>query len=116
MRAPYVIESLGLEEKPDYSESDLETAIIDLKLDKLAHQDLGQMQMYVNSFDRHVKQSDENPTVGLLLCTSKKDAIAELTLPKDANIHAREYKLYLPSKTLLKKKLLEWTKEARELP
>lgn len=86
--------------------------VIDLKLDKLTHQDLGQMQMYVNYFDRHVKMPDENPTVGLLLCKSKKDAIVELTLPKDANIHAREYELYLPSKALLKKKLIEWTREA----
>jgi len=85
--------------------------IIDIKLDKLSHQDLGQMQMYVNYFDRHVKLPEENPTIGLLLCKAKKDAIVELTLPPDANIHAREYKLYLPSKELLKKKLLEWTRE-----
>jgi hypothetical protein len=69
------------------------------------------MQMYVNYFDRHVKLPEENPTIGLLLCKAKKDAIVELTLPPDANIHAREYKLYLPSKELLKKKLLEWTRE-----
>jgi hypothetical protein len=72
------------------------------------------MQMYVNYFDRHVKLPDENPTVGLLLCKSKKDAIVELTLPKDANIHAREYKLYLPSKALLRKKLEEWARGAEE--
>lgn len=82
--------------------------IIDLKLDKLTHQDLGQMQMYVNYFDRHVKSKDENPTIGILLCKKKKDAIVELTLSRDANIHAREYQLYLPSKELLRKKLLEW--------
>lgn len=86
--------------------------IIDLKLDKLAHQDLGQMQMYVNYFDRHVKLPEENPTIGLLLCKSKKQTIVELTLPKDANIHAHEYSLYLPSKDLLKAKLLEWTAAA----
>jgi predicted nuclease of restriction endonuclease-like (RecB) superfamily len=86
--------------------------IIDLKLDKLAHQDLGQMQMYVNYFDRHVKLPEENPTVGLLLCKSKKDAVVELSLPKDANIHAREYQLYLPSKELLRRKLIEWSREA----
>ena len=85
--------------------------VIDLKLDKLTHQDLGQMQMYVNHYDRHVKLPDENPTVGLLLCKEKKDAIVELTLPKDANIHAKEYQLYLPSKELLKAKLLEWSRE-----
>jgi len=84
--------------------------VIDLKLDKLTHQDLGQMQMYVNWFDRHVKLPEENPTIGILLCKRKKDAIVELTLPKDANIHAKEYQLYLPSKELLKAKLLEWAK------
>jgi predicted nuclease of restriction endonuclease-like (RecB) superfamily len=83
--------------------------VIDLKLDKLTHQDLGQMQMYVNHYDRHVKLPEENPTVGLLLCKEKKDAVVKLTLPKGANIHAREYQLYLPSKELLKAKLLEWT-------
>jgi predicted nuclease of restriction endonuclease-like (RecB) superfamily len=86
--------------------------VIDLKLDKLTHQDLGQMQMYVNWYDRHVKLPHENPTVGLLLCKEKKEAVVRLTLPKDANIHAREYQLYLPSKELLKAKLLEWTREA----
>ncbi len=85
--------------------------VIDLKLDKLTHQDLGQMQMYVNYYDRHVKLPEENSTIGLLLCKEKKDAVVKLTLPKDANIHAREYQLYLPSKELLKAKLLEWTRE-----
>ena len=84
--------------------------VIDLKLDKLTHQDLGQMQMYVNHYDRHEKLPDENPTVGLLLCKEKKDAVVKLTLPKDANIHAKEYQLYLPSKQLLKAKLLEWSR------
>ena len=83
--------------------------IIDLKLDKLTHQDLGQMQMYVNYFDRYVKTPGENPTIGILLCQQKKDAIVELTLPPDANIHAKEYQLYLPSKELLRQKLLDWT-------
>ena len=85
--------------------------VIDLKLDKLTHQDLGQMQMYVNYYDRHVKLPEENPTIGLLLCKEKKDAVVKLTLPKDANIHAKEYQLYLPSKELLKTKLLEWTQQ-----
>ena len=88
--------------------------VIDLKLDNLTHQDLGQMQMYVNHYDRQVKMSEKNPTVGLLLCKEKKDTIVELTLPKDANIHAKEYQLYLPSKELLKAKLLEWSREQEE--
>ena len=85
--------------------------VIDLKLDKLTHQDLGQMQMYVNYYDRHVKLPEENPTIGLLLCREKNDAVVELTLPKDANIHAKEYQLYLPAKELLKAKLLEWAEQ-----
>ena len=85
--------------------------VIDLKLDKLTHQDLGQMQMYVNYYDRHVKLAEENPTIGIVLCREKNDAVVELTLPKDANIHAKEYQLYLPSKELLKAKLLEWAEQ-----
>ena len=68
--------------------------------------------MNVNYYDRYVKLAEENPTIGLLLCRKKNDAVVKLTLPKDANIHAREYGLYLPSKELLKAKLLEWTREA----
>ena len=86
--------------------------IIDLKLDKLTHQDLGQMQMYVNYYDREVKLPEENPTIGLLLCKSAKKTVVELTLPKDANIHAKEYQLYLPTKELLKQKLDEWSAAA----
>ena len=156
-KEPLVLEFLGLTERAGYSESDLESAllnhlekfllelgkgflfearqkrftfdgdhyfldlvfynrllrcyvVIDLKLDKLTHQDLGQMQMYVNHYDRNVRLPDETPTVGLLLCKEKKDAVVKLTLPKDANIHAKEYQLYLPSKQLLKAKLLEWSR------
>jgi hypothetical protein len=69
------------------------------------------MQMYVNYFDREVKLPEENPTVGLLLCREKNEAVVKLTLPKDANIHAKEYQLYLPSKELLQAKLIEWTRE-----
>ena len=85
--------------------------LIDLKIGKLTHQDMGQMQMYVNYFDRHVRLDDENQTVGIVLCKKKNDAIVEITLPKEANIHAREYQLYLPSKEELRKKLVEWGEE-----
>ena len=152
IKDPLVLEFLGLEEKPAYSESDLETAIIDrlqnfllelgkgflfearqkrftfdnshffvdlvfynrllrcyvlidLKRGELTHQDLGQMQMYVNYFDRYVKNDAELPTVGMVLCGGKNDAVVELTLPKDANIHASQYQLYLPSKQELKAQL-----------
>ena len=79
--------------------------IRDLKRGKLTHQDLGQMQMYVNYFDRYVKTEEEFPTVGIVLCSRKNDALVELTLPKEANIYASKYQLYLPSKQELKAQL-----------
>ncbi len=85
--------------------------LIDLKVGKLSHQDLGQMQMYVNYYDRHVKEDFEKPTIGILLCKEKKDALVELTLPKDANIYAQQYALYLPDKSTLQAKLKEWIDE-----
>lgn len=88
--------------------------LIDLKIDKLTHQDLGQMQMYVNYYDRHVKQDFEKPTIGILLCKEKNDALVELTLPKDANIYASAYQLYLPNKALLQAKVKEWIAEFEE--
>jgi hypothetical protein len=153
-----VLEFLGMEEKASYSESDLESHLIDnlqkfllelgagytfvarqkrftfhedhfrvdlvfynrlmqcfvlfdLKIGKLKHQDLGQMQMYVNYYDRYEKQDYENPTIGVLLCQDKDDAMVDLTLPEDSNIYASKYQLYLPDKEQLKKKLQQWTKE-----
>ena len=88
--------------------------LIDLKTDKLAHQDLGQMQMYVNYYDRYVKQDFEKPAIGILLCEEKNDALVELTLPKDANIYASAYQLYLPDKAVLQRKLKEWIDEFDE--
>ena len=88
--------------------------LFDLKVKKLTHRDLGQMQMYVNYYDRYEKTEDENPTVGILLCKDKNDAMVELTLPKDANIYAAKYELYLPDKKLLQKKLEQWLAEEGE--
>jgi hypothetical protein len=76
-----------------------------------ASHNAGQMQMYVNYFDRHVRTEAENHTIGIVLCKKKNSALVEITLPKDANIHAREYQLYLPSKEELQQKLVEWTRE-----
>ena len=89
--------------------------LIDLKNSKLKHQDLGQMQMYVNYFDRYVKTEKENPTVGILLCREKNDSVVELTLPEDSNIYASEYNLYLPDKALLQSKLAQWIEEFEEI-
>ncbi|MBP5788939.1 MAG: DUF1016 family protein [Neisseriaceae bacterium] len=85
--------------------------LIDLKVGKLTHQDLGQMQMYVNYYDRYVKQEYEKPSIGILLCKEKQDALVELTLPENSNIYASAYELYLPNKTLLSAKLQEWIEE-----
>lgn len=88
--------------------------LIDLKVDKLTHQDLGQMQMYVNYFDRYKRLDFEKPTIGILLCKDKNDALVELTLPKDANIYAQQYALCLPQKEELQAKLREWIDEYNE--
>ena len=88
--------------------------LVDLKMDDLTHQDLGQMQMYVNYYDRFVKEDFEKPTIGILLCERKNDALVELTLPKDANIHAQQYALCLPDKALLQQKLREWIEEYKQ--
>ena len=145
IRDPMVLEFLGLEANPVYSESDLETAIIDrleqfllglgkgflfearqkrfscdyghffvdlvfynrllrcyvlidVKRGELTHQDLGEMQMQVNYFDRYVRIDGELPTVGILLCDRKNEAVVELTLPEDANNYGSKYQLYLPSR------------------
>lgn len=80
--------------------------IIDLKIGKLKHQDIGQMQMYVNYYDREIKTANENPTIGIILCKEKDDFVIEYTLPQDNNqIFAKEYQLYLPNKKELKKLL-----------
>ncbi len=88
--------------------------LVDLKTGDLTHQDLGQMQMYVNYYDRYVKQNFENPTIGILLCSEKSDALVELTLPEDSNVYASQYSLYLPDKALLQRKLKEWREELKE--
>jgi len=73
--------------------------IIDLKIGEVTHQDIGQMQMYVNYYDRFIKTIDENKTIGILLCKDKDDAIVRLTLPEDNNqIFAAKYETILPSK------------------
>lgn len=83
--------------------------IIEIKTEKLTHQDLGQLQMYVNYYDRIIKLPEENPTIGILLCPQKNDAVVKMTLPNDSNLRAAEYKLYLPGTKLLQQKVEEWT-------
>ena len=80
--------------------------IIDLKIGELKHQDIGQMMMYVNYFDRFEKTEDENSTIGIILCKDKSKALVELTLPKDNNqIYASKYLTILPNKEEFKKLL-----------
>jgi len=80
--------------------------LIDLKIGKLKHQDIGQMQMYVNYYDRKIKAVDENRTIGIILCKEANKSIVEFTLPKNnKQIFAKQYKLYLPSKSELRKQL-----------
>lgn len=155
IKDPYVLEFLGLDELPQYSETEMETKIIDhlqefllelgkgftyvgrqvrftyeedhfrvdlvfynrllrcfvlfdLKIGKLKHQDIGQMQMYVNYYDRKVKLPEENPTIGIVLCKDKNNAVIEMTLPEDnSQIFASKYETVLPSKEELKQLLEE---------
>lgn len=87
--------------------------LIDLKLGKLNHQDLGQMQMYVNYFDRYQREEHEAPTIGIVLCSDKNDAMVKITLPADnQQIHASRYQLYLPTEDELRKELEREREEA----
>ena len=73
--------------------------LIDLKIGKLKHQDIGQMQMYVNYYDRKVRLADENKTIGIILCQDKSETVVEYTLPEDnTQIFASKYQTVLPSK------------------
>lgn len=87
--------------------------IIDLKTRKITHQDIGQLQMYVNYYDREEKQPDENPTIGILLCADKNNALVKYTLPEgNKTIMASKYQLYLPSE---KELLTELKRELDEI-
>lgn len=78
--------------------------LVDLKTGELTHGDVGQMMMYVNYYDRKVKLADENPSIGILLCADKDDAIVEMTLPeKNRQIFASKYLTVLPDKEMLRK-------------
>jgi len=86
--------------------------VIEIKTHKMTHESLGQLQMYVNYYDRYEKLPDENPTVGILLCTAKNDLLAKITLPEDnTHILTSQYQLYLPSED----DLLEEIKEVIDL-
>lgn len=88
--------------------------ILEIKTNKLTHQDLGQLQMYVNYYDRCIKLPDENATIGILLCPQKNDTVVKMSLPENSNLHAAEYKLHLPNVQLIQQKVEEWKKEFSE--
>lgn len=76
--------------------------IIEIKTTKLTHQDIGQLQMYVNYYDRYEKKDFENATIGILLCAEKNNAVVKISLPENnKTIIASEYKLYLPTEQQL---------------
>ena len=76
--------------------------IIEIKTTKFTHQDIGQLQMYVNYYDRYEKKDFEKPTIGILLCAEKNNAVVKISLPEDnKTIFASEYKLYLPTEQQL---------------
>ena len=82
--------------------------VVELKTGKLTHQDLGQLQMYVNYYNRCEKQEDENPTIGILLCSDKNDTVVRMALPEDnTTIMASKYQLYLPTTEQLVKEIDE---------
>ena len=86
--------------------------IVEIKTHKLTHQDIGQIQMYVNYYDRIEKLPHENPTIGILLCADKNDAVVKFSLPEgQQQIIASQYRLYLPSEEIL---LAEMHKEIAE--
>ncbi len=88
--------------------------IFEIKTHKLTHQDIGQLQMYVNYFDRVEKQDFENPTIGVLLCADKNDAVVKYTLPQNnQTILASKYQLYLPSEEELVKELCKELQEMK---
>ncbi|WP_249030138.1 PDDEXK nuclease domain-containing protein [Tannockella kyphosi] len=76
--------------------------IIDLKIGDLTHQDLGQMQMYVNYYEEKVSSKEDNPPIGIVLCVDKSESLVKYTLPKNSNVYASRYKLYLPSEEELR--------------
>ena len=82
--------------------------LIDLKVGDLTHQDIGQMQMYVNYYQRKISAEDENPPIGIILCSDKSDAIVRYTLPEGNNqIYASRYKLYLPTEKELAAEIIK---------
>ena len=89
--------------------------LIDLKLDKLTHQDIGQMDFYVRYFDNEVKSEEDNPTIGIILCSDKKDTIVKYSVLNDnKNLFASKYQLYLPTEEELAREIEKQKEEFEE--
>ncbi|MEJ8854935.1 PDDEXK nuclease domain-containing protein [Variovorax robiniae] len=114
LKDPLVIEFLGLPESPRLVESALEQALIDLKVGKLTHGDLGQIQFCVNFYDGERRTEGDNPTLGLILCPDKNDAVVRYTLgeQQERNIFTSRYQLHLPTEQELESEL---RRELRQL-
>ncbi len=118
LKDPLVLEFLDLPQSPRLVESKFEQALIDLKVGKLAQADLGQIQFYVNYYDRERRTEGGNPTLGLILCPDKNDAVVKYTLGKqqERNIFATRYQLHLPTEEELQRELQrELRRELRQL-
>jgi hypothetical protein len=89
--------------------------LIDLKVGKLTHQDLGQLQFYVNYYDRERQTEGDNPTLGLILCTDKNDAVVQYTLgpEQEQKIFTSRYKFHLPTEAELKAEIRREMKKLR---
>ena len=106
IKDPYVLEFLDLPQNEHFYESELEQALIDLKTEDLTHQDVGQMQMYVNYYTRELMNEGDNPPIGILLCADKSDTLVRYTLPEDnTQIYAAKYMPYMPTEEELKREL-----------
>jgi hypothetical protein len=89
--------------------------LIDLKIGKLTHQDIGQMDLYVRYFEEEVKQSTDNPTIGIILCSEKNETIVKYSILKEnKRLFASKYKLYLPTEAELKRELRLEIKKYKE--
>lgn len=115
IKDPYVLDFLDLKNYPALRESDLEQALIDLKIGKLTHGDVGQMDSYIRTFDALYKNTDDNPTIGIILCSQKNEAIVKYSVLNDAQqVFASKYRLTLPTAEELQREIEEERRKIEE--
>ncbi|GHU73357.1 hypothetical protein FACS189413_17660 [Bacteroidia bacterium] len=108
LKDPLVLDFYDLQENKKYNESEIEQLLIDLKIGKLTHQDVGQMDMYVRMFDDLKRTEGDNPTIGIILCEEKDRAEVKYSVLNDnEQLFATKYKLYLPSEEELIKEITQ---------